>query len=387
MKHHITALLLLLFGFTLDSTAQTPAQTLVWKEQLQARLDSLQAANGFPGATFAAVLPGGEVITIATGVADSTTMAPMRPDHRMLSGSNGKTLFAASALLLAEQGVFHLDDKLERYIGHEAWFSSIPNAQNLTMRMLLNHTSGMEEYLVQGDFMRRLKDSPEHVWKPTELLAYVFNRPPLFEAGKDFGYADANYILFSYIVEKISGKQMYDMIRQNIIKPYGLKDTEPSTKRSYRGLAVGYARKGGPFPVEGAMVRHNKLVLNPQFEWAGGGFVSSAADLAIWAKAYYDFKAVSPALRAQMRKGVPANTGKNHLYALAMQIRPGGKAGMSYGHSGWFPGYLTDAVYFPDLDLAVAIQFNTDNVRLLKRAPEAYLHEMASILTTQEKTR
>ena len=382
-QNRIKLLLLLLLGFYFHTSAQTPAQLKAWKERLQARLDSLQQTNKFPGATFAAVLPSGEVITIATGVADSLTMTPMRPDHRMLSGSNGKTLFAASALLLAEQGLFSLDDKVEQYIGQEPWFANIPNARSLTMRMLLNHTSGIEEYLVQGDFMHRLKSNPEHIWKPTELLAYIFDRSPLFEAGKGFGYADANYILFSYIVEKISGQQMYDLIKQNIIRPYGLRATEPSIKRSYRGLAVGYARKGGPFPVVGAMVSNHKLVLNPQFEWAGGGFVSNVADLATWAKAYYDFKEVSPALRAQMRQGVAANTGKNHRYALAMQIRPGGEAGMSYGHSGWFPGYLTDAVYFPDSDLAVAIQFNTDNFRLLKRMPEAYLHDLASILTTQ----
>ena len=386
MKRNISGLLLLLLiAINVHLTAQAPAQTIAWKKQLQARLDSLQRVNGFPGATFAAVLPSGEVITIATGIADSLTMAPMRPDHRMLSGSNGKTLFAASALLLAEQGVFSLDDKVEQHIGNEPWFTSIPNARNLTMRMLLNHTSGIEEYLEQGDFMHRLKSNPEHTWKPTELLAYIFDRTPLFEAGQGFGYADANYILFCYIIEKISGQQMYDLVQQNIIRPYGLKATEPSTHRRYSKLAVGYARQGGPFPVEGAMVRHDKLVLNPQFEWAGGGFVSNAADLATWAKAYYNLKAVSPALREQMREGVAANTGKNHQYALAMQIRPGGKAGMSYGHSGWFPGYLTDALYFPDLDLALAIQFNTDNFRLLKRAPEAYLHEMASLLTTQVK--
>ncbi|WP_439879589.1 serine hydrolase domain-containing protein [Pontibacter sp. MBLB2868] len=384
MTRKFTGLLLLLcFACSLRLAAQAPVQTLLWKKQLQARLDSLQRANGFPGATFAAVLPGGEVITIATGIADSVTMSPMRPGHRMLSGSNGKTLFVASALLLAEQGLFNLDDSIELYIGRESWFTRIPNAHSLTMRMLLNHTSGIEEYLEQGDFMQQLKGHPGHTWKPTELLAYIYDRPPLFEAGKGFSYADANYILFSYIVEKISGQQMYDLIRRDVIKRYGLKATEPSTKQTYKGLAVGYARKGGPFPVAGAMVHKNKLILNPQFEWAGGGFVSNTADLAAWAKAYYEFKAISPALRVQMREGVAANTGKNHLYGLGMQIRPGGEAGMSYGHSGWFPGYLTDAAYFPDLDVALAIQFNTDNFRLLKRAPEAYLLDMARILATQ----
>ncbi|WP_299823380.1 serine hydrolase domain-containing protein [uncultured Pontibacter sp.] len=386
MNRKITLLLLLLYACYFHVSAQTPAQTAVLKMQLQGKLDSMQRANGFPGATFAAVLPNGERIAIATGTADSLTGAPMQPDHRMLSGSNGKTLFTAAALLLAEQGLFKLDDRIANYIGHEPWFNRIPNAQSITMRMLLNHTSGIEEYLEHGDFMQRLKSNPTHTWKPVELLAYIFDRKALFEAGTGFSYADANYILFSYILEKISGRRMYDQIKSDLIKPYGLTATEPSTKRSYAKLAVGYTRAGGPFPVEGAMVRKGVLTLNPQFEWAGGGFVSNAADLATWAKAYYDFKAISPALRAEMRQGVAANTGKNHQYGLAMQLRPGGHAGMGYGHSGWFPGYVTDAAYFPDLNIAVAMQFNTDNFRLLKRPSEAYLLDMVMVISRATQT-
>ncbi|ARS36020.1 serine hydrolase domain-containing protein [Pontibacter actiniarum] len=385
MKRLFTSTLLILFFCYFRLAAQTPAQTVVLKKLLQTKLDSLQKANGFPGATFAAVLPNGEKIAIATGIADSLEHTPMDPNSRMLSGSNGKTLFAASAMVLSEQGLFGLDDKIEKFIGHETWFDRLPNARNITMRMLLNHTSGIEEYLEQGDFMQRLKSNPSHRWEPVELLAYVFDREPLFEAGTKFNYADANYILFGYIVEKISGDKMYDLIATHVIAPYALSATEPSEKRKYNNLAVGYVRSGGPFPVEGAMVRNGELILNPQFEWAGGGFISSASDLALWAKAYYEFKALSPDTREQMRKGVTANTGKNHQYGLAMQIRPGGEAGVSYGHSGWFPGYVTDAAYFPDLDLAVAIQFNTDNFHLLKRSTEAYLLDMAKTVATMRK--
>ncbi|MBB6612370.1 beta-lactamase family protein [Pontibacter sp. Tf4] len=358
--------------------AQQPAKTAELTKRLQVKLDSLQKANGFPGATFSIVLPSGEQLTIATGLADSVSNTPMRPDNRMFSGSNGKTLFAASAMVLAEQGVFSLDDKIEKYIGKEAWFNRIPNARSITMRMLLNHTSGIEEYYELGDFMHRLQAN--HTWTPVEILAYVFDRKPLFEAGTAFGYADTNYILFGYIIEKISGKKMYDLADKYVVKPYRLKATEPSVKMKYKNLAVGYVNPDGPFPVKGAFVKDGQLALNPQFEWTGGGYVSSAADLATWAKAYYNLKSISPALRGQMRQGVAANTGKDHLYGLGMQIRPGGAAGMGYGHSGWFPGYLTDAEYFPELDLAMAIQFNTDNFRLLKRTPHAYLLDMAKII-------
>ncbi|WP_162427382.1 serine hydrolase domain-containing protein [Pontibacter pudoricolor] len=372
-------ILILLCCTYLPVLAQQSEKTADLKKRLQVRLDSLQKANGFPGATFSVVLPSGELISIATGIADSVNRTPMHPDSRMFSGSNGKTLFAAPALVLAEQGVFNLDDKIEKYIGSETWFNRIPNAKTITMRMLLNHTSGIEEYYELGDFMHRLQTN--HTWSPVEILAYVFDRKPLFEAGTAFGYADTNYILFGYIVEKISGKKMYDLADKYAVKPYHLKSTEPSVKMKYKNLAVGYANPAGPFPVKGAFMKDGQAALNPQFEWTGGGYVSNTADLAIWAKAYYNLKSISPALRNQMRQGVAANTGKDHQYGLGMQIRPGGAAGMGYGHSGWFPGYLTDAEYFPEPDLAMAIQFNTDNFRFLKKTPHAYLLDMAKIIT------
>ncbi|MBF8964068.1 beta-lactamase family protein [Pontibacter sp. FD36] len=374
-----STLIILLCCFT--AAAQNPTQLKAIKAQMQAKLDSLQRANGFPGATFAAVLPNGHKITIATGMADSARGIPMRPDNRMLSGSNGKTLFAASAMVLAEQGLYSLDDKIEKYIGQEPWFSRIPNAKSITMRMLLNHTSGLEEYYQLGDFMQKLKENPARSWAPSETFAYIFDRKPLFEAGKGWGYADTNYILFGYILERISGKKMYELAKKLVIEPYHLNDTEPSVKRKYARFAVGYSKANGPFPFEGAMIRNGELVFNPQFEWMGGGFVSSASDLATWAKAMYHFKAIPAAKREEMRQGVPAYTGKNHLYGLGIQIRPGGFAGNGYGHSGWFPGYISDGQYFPDLDVAMGIQFNTDNGQLLKRSTHDYMLDMARIIS------
>jgi D-alanyl-D-alanine carboxypeptidase len=82
-----------------------------------------------------------------------------------------------------------------------------------------------------------------------------------------------------------------------------------------------------------------------------------------------------------MNVKIPANTGKNHAYGLGIQIRPSTKMGDSFGHSGWFPGYLTDAVYFPNLKLALAIQFNTDDISKLKMLPYDYLLLMAELVT------
>lgn len=355
--------------------------TLKLKQDMQSLLDSLQETNGFPGATFCVILPNSERILLSSGIADSTKGTPMKTTHRMLSGSNGKTLFIAAALILASKNYYQLDDKIEKFIGDEPWFNRLPNANAITLRMLMNHTSGLEEYYELGDFMSLVKQNPNRSFSPIETFSYLFDREPLFEAGTAWGYADTNFILLGYILEKITNKKMYDLVQLYVIDPYQLRLTEPSIKRNFDNLAVGYSRKGGPFPFEGAMVQNDELVFNPQFEWMGGGFISNVTDLATWIKELYNSRTINKNILEQMNVKIPANTGKNHAYGLGIQIRPSTKMGDSFGHSGWFPGYLTDAVYFPNLKLALAIQFNTDDISKLKMLPYDYLLLMAELVT------
>lgn len=353
------------------------------KFQIKYVLDSLQKQNKFPGATFSAVLPNGEQFTTATGLADSIHSNHMQPLHRMLSGSNGKTLFAAVVLKLASENKLKLDDKISIYLKDEEWFASLPNAESITIRMLLNHTSGLEEYLTLGDFMIKLKDRPFRTFTPLESLSYIWNRQPLFDAGTKWSYADTNFILVGYIIEKITGNKLYHLIQQTFLKPYHLNATEPSVKMMYNHLATGYARKNNPFPVEGPMVKANTMIINPQFEWAGGGFVSNVQDLAQWIMVYYNLPEISTEIKEEMRIKIAANTGKNHAYGLGVQIRPS-TWGDTYGHSGWFPGYLTDAIYLPEIDLALAIQFNTDDLALLKMAPYDYLLLISKLINQHQ---
>lgn len=247
----------------------------------------------------------------------------------------------------------------------------------------MNHTSGIEEYYTLGDFMEKLKRNPDKVWEPEENISYVLGLDPLFEPGEGWGYADTNYLILGYIAEKISGRDLYGLVREKVIGPYGLSRTEPSVKRDLKDLAVGYSGSFSPFPFHGAMVKNGKLVFNPQFEWTGGGFVSNIEDLAKWAKGFYHFEGISEETRQEVRNGVPAKTGKDHRYGLGVQIRPTSEYGYTYGHSGWFPGYLTDAIYMPELDLALSIQFNTDEGGKLQESPYKYLLRFACIISSK----
>lgn len=370
--------------FLAISITPTIAQVYPAKEikiLLQQKLDEFQQANQFPGANLAVILPDGQELIVATGFQDLELKKPMEPFTRMLSGSNGKSYFAVASLLLMEQGYFKLDDLIYNYLKDEKWIDDLPNAKSITFRHLLNHSSGLMEYYPLGNFMELLKENPYRSFSPTESISYSLNKKPLFNAGEGWSYADTNYILLGYILEKISGQNLYKFIQANILNPYKLTLTEPSTQLQYQDLAAGYARSlNSPFPFPGKTIKDGKMRFNPQFEWAGGGFVSNVSDLAKWMKTMHNFPQLSASSLKELLHGVDAKTGKNHKYAMGLQIRPSELLGNSYGHSGWFPGYITDAAYFPDVDISIAIQFNTDDTALLKKSTQSILNEFATIV-------
>jgi CubicO group peptidase (beta-lactamase class C family) len=112
-------------------------------QAVEAKLKELRSAAEFPGATVGFVLPDGRYASVSVGVSDLVKQTPLKPNDRMLAGSIGKTYVAAVVLQLAEEGKINLDEKIEHWFQHEAWFGRLPNAKEITLRMLMNHTSGI----------------------------------------------------------------------------------------------------------------------------------------------------------------------------------------------------------------------------------------------------
>jgi D-alanyl-D-alanine carboxypeptidase len=268
----------------------------------------------------------------------------------------------------------------------EPWFGRLPNARELTIRSLLNHTAGLPEYFEQEGFAAAIKADPDRVWSPAELLAFVLDRKPLFPVGKGYSYADTDYILVGLATERASGKPLFAEIDRRLLKPLDLTGIVPSDRRVIPGLVPGYAGPRNPLGFEGRTVNDQRLVTNPQFEWAGGGLATTPEDLARWAKALYEGRAFKQkATLDSMLTGVDAGTGRGGgrgvQYGLGVQIRPT-TWGPSYGHGGWFPGYLSEVAYFPDRKVAIAVQFNTDVGRSIKKGAPAYVADIADVFLT-----
>jgi len=248
--------------------------------------------------------------------------------------------------------------------------------------MLMNHTSGIPEHVLKPEFITAMKAEPDKVWKPEELIAYILDAKPLFPAGKGFSYADTNYILVGMIVERVTKKNLYAEVERRVLKPLKLRDTIPSDRRILPSVVTGHSRPQSPFGFEGPIIIDGKFLFNPQMEWTGGGFASTAEDLARWAKLLYEAKAFGKAYRDQMVAGAEVREALGSGYGLGAQVWKT-DLGTSYGHGGWFPGYLSQMEYFPNEKIAVAIQFNTDSVRQLKKGPRRYLIDIAHLVINE----
>jgi D-alanyl-D-alanine carboxypeptidase len=358
-KLHLIILILLALVPAAAQKQVAATGSNVLKKQLQLKLEEWHTAGKFPGATLGVVLADGESFGLAVGYSDREAKTLMKPDDRMLAGSVGKTFAAATAFQLVKEGKINLDDRIEKYLGKEPWFDKLPNARQITVRQLMNHTSGLVRYEFKETFTNDLTKNPMKVWTPEERLAYLFGETAKFEPGKGWDYSDTNYIVLGMIIEKVTGKKFYDEANRRLIKPLDLDDTIPQESPKMKGVVQGYAGAGNPFGGKDAMIENGKFVINPQLEWTGGGYASTSQDLARWAKMMYEGKAYDPSLLPQVLDGVAAPMlGKDSRYGLGVIIRQT-QAGTSYGHSGFFPGYLTDMMYFPEARVAIAVQVNT----------------------------
>lgn len=333
-------------------------------EPAQALVDAAWSASGAPGLTAAVVRADGTTEVYAAGFRDADRTEPMPPNARMMAGSVGKTFVAALVWRLVERGALSPDDLVSKHLGDAAWFDRLPNADTITVRMLLNHTSGLMDHVRLPEFAAAVAAEPARHRTPVELLEFVFDREPLFPAGERFAYADTNYIVLGMLIERVTGEPFYNTAVRELIEPLGLTDTIAQTGAALPGLIEGVDRLG-LLDMPEVVARDGVYSINPSWEWCGGGWVSSSPDLARWIRAYAVGDVLSAESRRAMRKGVSANTGPGDRYGPGLMIvrTPSGEA---VGHLGFMPGYVTLALHFVERRTTVAVQINASSIEALR---------------------
>jgi D-alanyl-D-alanine carboxypeptidase len=314
--------------------AVAPAPQRIDPGELRRLLDQIVAA-GAPGA---AALVRGEhsVQQAASGLADLRTRRPMRPGLTYRAGSVTKPLVATVVLQLVAEGRLSLSDTVEHWLP-----GILPYGDQVSIRQLLNHTSGVPEYLLVP--LLELYESRQgrfRSWAPRELVALVADQPPLFPPGATYSYSNTNYVLAGLIVEAATGRTLRQELTGRIIRPLRLRDTffpinHPDIPgRNTRGYSLPLSEQG---PVlDGPLL--DFTVYNPSLAWAAGNLVSDLGDLARFFRALLGGRLLSPALLAEMTTTVPIGQGAGYGLGLLVLDTPCGRL---IGHDGGIPGFIT----------------------------------------------
>lgn len=356
----------LLWQAPADAAAPDDAQYAALIARFQSAVDAERARYAVPGLTAAFVLSDGRTAKVASGFADVERKIAMTPDSRMLGGSTGKTVAAAVAMKLSEQHVWSLDDKVSKYLGKRPWFHRLPNADALTIRLLLQHRSGLENYYDNPRFLdwyrERMAADPSFVPGFDTLIEFVCDRPPLFAPGQGFNYSDIGYLLVGLAIESATGRAYYDLARELYLDPLGLTLTVAANTRRIPGLAQGYANGRNALLLGPTMLAANgSLSYDPSIEFTAGGFATNAGDLARWAFALYGGRALPAAALTEM-VAVPTGVTTARYYGLGAGVFPAADGlPLAYGHDGYIPGYRSSMRYYPAAAVAIGLQVNTED--------------------------
>lgn len=342
----------------------TPARSKDIEEELQAALDGLRSEYSFPGATAALLLGDGTLVAASTGLADDESDRPMTPATRMLAASIGKTFVSSTVLELAAEDRLSLDSPASLWLANEGWFERLPNHASVTVRHLLNHTSGIPNHVEDSGFAAAFSTnwSEAETLSPEALVGFVLDKPALFPAGEGWSYTDTGYILLGLVIEKVTKRSYYEEVTERFLVPQRLTSTAPSNHRDLTNLATGYVDAANPFGLPTRTTdADGRMHWNPAIEWTGGGLISNSRDLARWGKLLFEGEAMETEYLDELLLAVPVDADNDLVgYGAGVSIHREGESGPWYGHSGWIPGYTSTLRYYPAWRAALAFQINTD---------------------------
>lgn len=233
---------------------------------VQGGLDAVPAVGAV-----AEVRDGGRVWRGTSGVAELGTSRAVPVAARFRAGSISKTFVATVVLQLAAEGRMRLDDPVERWLP-----GVVPNGENITVRQLLNHTSGLYDYkdtLVMPP-NAEFYTYQYRTWTAAEQIQRALAHPPVFDKpGSRYDYSNTNYLLLGEIIEKVTGQTYGEQIERRLIRPLGLHGTSMPGTSTY----IREAHLHGYVPKDGGLIDFTEM--NPSLFGASGELISTTHDL------------------------------------------------------------------------------------------------------------
>ena len=329
--------------------------------------------EGPPGA-IAVIQRGGRRAVHTAGVANVDTAAPLRAGNHMRIASVAKAFSGAAALAMVDQGLLSLDDTIGELLPDLP-----PTWHPMTLRQLLQHTSGMPDYTQAPGFAGALADSPEVAPPPAVLLGYAAGMSLNFPPGTGYRYSNSENIAVGMMVEAVTGASYERAVRAKVTAPLGLRRTGMP-----QGILIpdpfihGYLwEQGAPQdysqwfpPLDGGIAWGG-------WAWASGGMVSTPADLNRFVRAYASGRLFGPDVQAEQTQFLdggasdPPGPGENAAGLGLFRYRT--RCGTMVGHTGSIPaGYTQFAASTPNgrrsATFTITIQFTEEILPALRRA-------------------
>ncbi len=325
------------------------AQTLDESTLIEKTLDYLEkaSAEGSFSGTVLIAKDGTPLLKKAYGLADRSFQVPNKIDTKFNLGSMNKMFTGVAILQLAEKGKVSLQDKIIRHV------PDYPNreiAEKVSIHHLLTHTSGLGHYWTD-EFNRASKDRFKKVADYIPLFA---DQPLLFEPGTRYSYSNAGFMVLGLIIERVTGEDYFDYVREKIYKPAGMINTDAyETDRIIPNCATGYTT----FGAEPGSVKNNLFMHVVKGGPAGGGY-STVEDLLSFSNALFGHKLLTPEFTQTVMTGkVDVDLNSRYAYGFRERFENGHRI---VGHGGGFPGISSRLNMYTDLGYTVAILSNTD---------------------------
>jgi CubicO group peptidase (beta-lactamase class C family) len=285
----------------------------------------------------------------AYGLADKSAKTANQTDTKFNLGSMNKMFTAVAIAQLVEKGKLAFDDKVGKIL------PDYPNRdvrEKVTVHQLLTHTSGLGSY-----WNKKFEERRASIKTVADYLALFADEPPQFEPGARFQYSNSGFIVLGAVIEKVSGQNYYDYVRQHIYQPAGMSNSDAYEMTEQTGnMAMGYTSEGeGP----SSKTRKENSGSRPNRGGPAGGGYSSAEDLLKFAVALRQNKLISARSLELVTTGKVKMGGGGNLYAYGFgDLRVNGKR--SFGHNGGAPGIASSLSIFPELGYTVIVMTNYD---------------------------
>ncbi|MFE0192025.1 serine hydrolase domain-containing protein [Streptomyces sp. NPDC059008] len=316
--------------------------------QLDTVVQRIMREAKIPGVTVGLWTPDGNYVR-SFGLANPSNGQAMAPDLHMRIGSVTKTFTVTALLQLVDRHKVNLDDPIGKYV------EGVPNGSNITLRELAGMRSGLFNYSRDNAFYEALTNDPHQPFAPQELLGYAFQHHVLFPPGSRFKYSNTNLILLGLVIEKVTGQQLRDYIKKDVLEPTGLDHTLLPVDATFPiPHAQGYTTQTANGEVQDA------ADWNPSWAWAAGAMISNLQDLRVWARTVATGKLpgggdlISPDLQKQ-RLTTPPTPIPGIGYGLGIFSVQGW-----IGHNGSLPGYESLVVYLPSARATLVVLLNSD---------------------------